>query len=87
MSICPSEKLVSFRLFENCRIKFVGSTPAQEEVPTTNEPIIKPVDDWKVTIDGENVALPDTGDNSREDLPYFELLRLLSFKRTNLVKS
>jgi len=30
----------------------------------SNEPIIKPVDDWKVTIDGENVALPDTGDSS-----------------------
>ena len=33
-------------------------------IPTnSNEPIIKPVDDWKVTIDGENVALPDTGDS------------------------
>ena len=50
-------------------IVFVGlSVPhAEENAHTTEEPIIKPVDDWKVTIDGENVALPDTGDNSRDD--------------------
>ena len=45
------------------KIKGVTSESATTLPTDSNEPVIKPVDDWKVTIDGENVTLPDTGDS------------------------
>ena len=49
---------------QGCRFLDLFDKYLQNYTDTLGKPIIKPVDDWKVTIDGENVALPDTGDSS-----------------------
>jgi hypothetical protein len=46
-------------------IKIISPTPQTPPIPVldSNTPIITPIDDWKVTIDGENVKMDNLEEN------------------------
>lgn len=61
----PTPRLAFNFCVINMPIKIISPTPQTPPIPVldSNTPIITPIDDWKVTIDGENVKMDNLEEN------------------------